>query len=145
MEATDRSPQAEVSRVAVRLPLFLAKRPAMWFVQAEAEFNLAGISSQKIKFCHATSQLDHQYATEVEDIITSLPDQHPYTILRTELMRRLSPSRQERIRQLLTLEEMAPLKLSQFLSSRLPPTYMQFSLAIPRAAWALQPLCELHL
>jgi hypothetical protein len=47
----------------------------MWFAQAEAQFFLAGVNSEKTKFFHVMSQLDHQYATEVEDIITSLPEQ----------------------------------------------------------------------
>jgi hypothetical protein len=113
MEAANNSP-ADVSRVAVRLPLFWAERPAMWFVQAEQQFTVAGISSKKIKFCHMISQLDHRYATKVEDITTSPPDQHPYTTLRTELVRRLSPSKERCICQLLTLEEMGDRKPSQF-------------------------------
>jgi hypothetical protein len=114
MEASDCSPPVEVSRMAVQLPPFWAERPAVWFAQVEAQFTLAGISSEKIKFCHVISQLDQQYAMEVEDIITSPPDQHPYTTLRTELVRRLSPSREQCIHQLLTLE-MGNHKPSQFL------------------------------
>jgi hypothetical protein len=86
----------------------------MWFAQGKARFTLVGIS-KKIKFCHVISQLDHRYATEVEDIITSPPDQHPYTTLRTKLVRQLSPSREQRIRQLITLEQMGDRKPSQFL------------------------------
>jgi hypothetical protein len=87
----------------------------VWLAQVEAQFALAGISSKKIKLCHVISQLDHRYATEVEDIITPPPDQYPYITLWTELMRRLSPSREQRIHQLLTLDEMGDCKLSQFL------------------------------
>jgi hypothetical protein len=36
------------------------------------------------------SQLDHRYAAEVEDVITSPPQQDPYTKLKTELLKRLS-------------------------------------------------------
>jgi hypothetical protein len=105
----------EVSRVAVRLPPFWAERPAVWFAQAEAQFFLAGVSSERTKFFHVISQLDHRYAAEVEDIITSPPERDPYTTLRTELVQRLSPSREQRIRQLLTFEEMGDRKPSQFL------------------------------
>jgi hypothetical protein len=115
MEAADSSSPAEVSRVTVRLPPFLAERPAVWFAQAEAQFTLAGISSEKIKFCYMILQLDHRYATEVEDIIPSPPDQDPYTTLRNELVGRLSPSREQRIRQLLMPEELGDRKPSQFL------------------------------
>jgi hypothetical protein len=115
MEAADSSPPTEVSRVAMRLPPFWAERPAVWFAQAEAQFTFAGINSEKIKFCHLNSQLDHRYATKVEDIITSQPERDPNTTLRTELVRRLAPTREQRIRQLLTLEEMGDCKPSQFL------------------------------
>jgi hypothetical protein len=89
MDAAD-SLTTEVSRVAVRLPPFWPKRPAVYFTQAEAQFTLAGISSEHIKFCHVISQLDHRFAAEVEDIITSPPVQDPNSLLRTELVRRLS-------------------------------------------------------
>jgi hypothetical protein len=115
MEVADSSPPAEVSRVTVRLPPFWAKRPAVWFAQAEAQFFLAGVSSETMKFFHVISQLDHRYVPEVEDIITSPPERDPYTTERNELVQRLSPSREQRIRQLLTVEEMGDRKSSQFL------------------------------
>jgi hypothetical protein len=59
--------------------------------------------------------LDHRYDAEVEDIITSPPVREPYITLKTELVRRLSPSREQHDHQLLTLEEMGGRKPSQFL------------------------------
>ena len=82
MEDKDSS-QTAVSRVAVQLPPFWPERPAVWFAQAEVKFTLAGISSERIKFCHVISKLDHRYATEVEDIITSSPERDPYSLLKT--------------------------------------------------------------
>jgi hypothetical protein len=97
---------------------FWAERPAVWFAQAEAQFTLARISSEQTKFYYVTSQLEHRYASEVEDIITSPPKRNPYTTLKTELVKRLSPSK-ERIHQLLTLE-MGDRKPSQYLRSLAP-------------------------
>jgi hypothetical protein len=114
METTNGTQPAEVSRVAVRLPPFWAERPAVWFAQAEAQFCLAGISNETTKF-YMISQLDHQYAAEVEDVITSPPQQDPYPKLKTELLKRLSLSREQRTKQLLTFEEMGDRKPSQFL------------------------------
>jgi hypothetical protein len=107
METTDDKPSVDISIMAVQLPLFWAERPAVWFTQAEAQFTLASISSEQTKFCYVISQLDHRYAMEVEDIITSPPEQNPYSTLRAKLVRRLPSSREQRIRQLLMLEEMA--------------------------------------
>jgi hypothetical protein len=115
METTNGTQPAEVSRVAVRLPPFWAEWPAVWFAQAEAQFSLAGISTETTKFYHVISQLDHRYAAEVEDVITSPPQQDPYTKLKTELLKRLSLSREQRAQQLITFEEMGDRKPSQFL------------------------------
>jgi hypothetical protein len=90
MEAPGSLP-AEISRVAARLPPFLLERPAVWFAQTEAQFALAGISNERTKFYHLISQLDQQYAAEVEDIITSPLQQDSYTTLKTELVNRLCP------------------------------------------------------
>jgi hypothetical protein len=61
------------------------------------------------------SQLDHRYAAEVEDVITSPPQHDPYTKLKTELLKRLSPSKDQRTQQLLVFEKMGDRKPSQFL------------------------------
>jgi hypothetical protein len=57
--------QAETARVAVRLPPFWAEELDVWFAQAEAQFSLAGITTEGTKFHHVISQLDYRYAAEV--------------------------------------------------------------------------------
>jgi hypothetical protein len=59
--------------------------------------------------------LAHRFAAEVEDFIISLPQQDPYTKLRTELLNRLSPSREQRVRQLFTPKPIWDCTPSQFL------------------------------
>jgi hypothetical protein len=61
------------------------------------------------------SQLDQQFVTEVEYIITSPPQQDTYITLQTELVNRLCPSRDQRARHLFTLEVMVDHKPSQLL------------------------------
>jgi len=51
----------------------------------------------------------------VEDIINSPPEQEPYDRLKAQLVRRMSTSRQQRVRQLLSHEEMGDRKPSKFL------------------------------
>ena len=60
------------------------------------------------------SQLNQQEAAEVEDIIISPPEHEPYGRLKAELVRRLSISRERRVRQL-SNEEMGDRKPSQLL------------------------------
>jgi hypothetical protein len=115
MEAAHVTQPAEISRVAVRLAPFWAERPAVWFAQAEAQFSLAGISSERTKFNYVISQLGQRYAAEVEDIITSPPQQDSCSKLRTELLKRVSLWREQRALRILTLEEKGDRKPLQFL------------------------------
>jgi hypothetical protein len=84
MDTADSTPPGEISRVAVRLPPFWAEQPVLWFPKAKAQFSLAGISSETTKFFHVISQLYHQYAAEVEDIIISPPEWDTYTTLKMD-------------------------------------------------------------
>jgi hypothetical protein len=114
-EPADETAITAVYRVAVRLPPFCPDRPAVWFAQAEAQFDLAAITRQRTKFNYVVSQLNPQQAAEIEDIIIAPPEHEPYDRLKSELVRQLSTSREQRVRQLLSHEEMGDRKPSQFL------------------------------
>ena len=98
----------------MRLPPFWPDRPAVWFAQAESQFELATITRAHTKFNYVVSQLNQQQEAEVEDII-SPTELEPYDRLKAELVYRLSTSREKRVRQLLSHEEMGDRKPSQFL------------------------------
>jgi hypothetical protein len=153
-EAPDSSQGRYIHRPAVRLPPFWPDRPGLWFATAEAQFDLTSVTSEKTKFNYVISQPEYRHAAEVEDLINSPPANKHYTTLKTELVRRLPASRDQRVRQLLTHEEMGNRKPSQFLrhlKSLAPdvpddflrryglagyrPTSRQFWLAKPRANW----------
>jgi hypothetical protein len=114
-EPADETVTSAVFRVAVRLPTFWPDRPTVWFAQAEAQFDLAEITRQGTKFNYVVSQLNQQQAAELEDIITSPAEQEPYDRLKAELVRQLSTSRKQHVRQLLSHEELGDRKPSQFL------------------------------
>jgi hypothetical protein len=114
-EAPDSSQGGHIHRVTVRLPPFWPDRPRLWFAQAEAQFNLASVPSETTKFNYVVSQLEYRHAAEVEDIIILPPANEPYTTLKAELVRRLSSSRDQSVRQLLTQEEIGDRKPFQFL------------------------------
>jgi hypothetical protein len=149
--------------VAVRLPPFWGEWPAVWFAQAKAQFSLVGIRSKTTKFFHVISQLDHWYAAKVEDIIISPPEWNPYTTLKTKLVRQLTPSKEQWIRQLLMIEEMGDRKPSSYgisgvshltclktsYSTSGPTGYPQHT-SLPRLSTRAQlglcsPLCGPHL
>ncbi|CAB0030693.1 unnamed protein product [Trichogramma brassicae] len=107
--------QPAIHRVAVKLPAFWSDRPSLWFAQADSQFILSDIISEVTKFHYVVSQLDARIALEVEDVITSPPAVTPYTFLRAKLIERLSASEEQRVRQLISEEELGDRKPSQFL------------------------------
>ncbi|CAK1595618.1 unnamed protein product [Parnassius mnemosyne] len=105
----------ESCRFSVRPPPFWPEEPGLWFAQMEGQFILSNVTSDTTKFYHVIAQLDHRYATEVKDIITSPPSTNKYEKLITELIKRLSASQERKVKQLLMHEELGDRKPSQFL------------------------------
>lgn len=105
----------DVSRISVRIPPFYPEKPALWFAQLESQFFLSGVTTDSTKFHYTISQLDPIYASEVEDIISAPAGPNKYERLKTELIKRLSASREKKVKQLLVHEELGDRKPSQFL------------------------------
>ncbi|XP_047996389.1 uncharacterized protein LOC125234225 [Leguminivora glycinivorella] len=105
----------EIYRIGVKVPIFWPEKPAVWFAQMESQFSVANITADATKYNHIVAQLDSQYAAEVEDIIVSPPATDKYKKIKEELIKRLSVSRQKKVKQLLSQEELGDRKPSQFL------------------------------
>lgn len=105
----------DVYRVGVRVPPFYPEKPALWFAQLESQFALANITSDATKYHHVMGGLDPIYAAHVEDIVEAPAAPDKYERLKTELVRRLSASKEKKVQQLLTHEELGDRKPSQFL------------------------------
>ena len=86
-----RQPPPEVSRISVKPPPFWRDRPALWFAQLEAQFTLAGITTEATKYSYVIANLDERYAKEVEDLLSMPPTDTPYTKLKTELIHDIYP------------------------------------------------------
>lgn len=99
----------------LKLPTFWADKPALWFVHAEAQFDLHRISAERTRYSHVLARLDQRQAAEVEDLLLNTPALLPYTTLKTELIRRLSASEEQRVREILTEAELGDRRPSQFL------------------------------
>lgn len=107
--------QSAISAVGVKIPPFWAEEPALWFAQLEGQFNLANIVTDSTKFYHVVSNLEHRYAAEVKDIITKPPAIEKYEKLKSELIYRLSVSKDRRVEELVSQAELGNRKPSQFL------------------------------
>lgn len=104
-----------VETVRVKVPPFWPDEPALWFAQLEGQFALANISVDATKYNYVISNLDYKYVTEIKDIIKNPPHKDKYDKVKTELITRLSSSQEQRVRQLLTHEDIGDRKPSQFL------------------------------
>lgn len=105
----------DIYRVSVKVPTFWAEKPAIWFAQIESQFAISNITVDATKFNYVVAQLDSQIASEVEDIIVTPPPTEKYAKLKAELIKRLSVSRQKKVKQLLSQEELGDRRPSQFL------------------------------
>lgn len=105
----------DVFRVGVRVPPFWAEEPDIWFAQVEGQFAISGITSDVTKFNYVIGHLDNQHSREVKDIIVNPPATNRYEKLKSELIKRLSASKENKIKQLLMHEELGDRKPSQFL------------------------------
>lgn len=99
----------------VRMLPFWPEEPEVWFAQIEGQFVLSNITNDSTKFYYVISQLEHQYASEVKDIIVSPPPSNKYEKLKEELVKRLTTSKERKIKQLLLHEDLGDRKPSQFL------------------------------
>ncbi|XP_063631858.1 uncharacterized protein LOC134803082 [Cydia splendana] len=104
-----------VCKVTVRTPPFWPEEPALWFSQMEAQFAIAGISSDTTKFNHVIGQLEHKYAVEVKDIISNPPADNKYEKIKSQLISRISVSKEQKFLQLMKNEELGDRKPSRFL------------------------------
>jgi len=76
---------------------------------------LANVTQDATKFYYVISHLDNKYAAEVEDVIINLPPTGRYERIKAELIRHLSLSEEQRVRQLLMHEELGDRRPTQFL------------------------------
>lgn len=99
----------------MRLPAFTPSKPALWFALIERYFEAANINTEAAKFTHAVLSLDARYTAEVEDLILRPHADQPFTTLKEQLVKRLSASQEEKIRELLEKATIGDRKPSQFL------------------------------
>ncbi|XP_076234980.1 uncharacterized protein LOC143187468 [Calliopsis andreniformis] len=102
-------------RVGFRIPEFTPSDPELWFCILERNFATAGIVSDAHKASYVTGALGPRYIAEVRDILLDPPKSGLYEALKTELIRRLSVSQEQKARRLLEHEEIGDRKPSQFL------------------------------
>ncbi|KAH7934192.1 hypothetical protein HPB49_022753 [Dermacentor silvarum] len=104
-----------VSAVELKLPPFWPADPELWFFQVEAQFAALRITADLTRNHHILSSLPPATASEVGDLLLAPPAENTYQTLKETLIRRLTPSEPERLRQLLNDTDLGDRTPSQLL------------------------------
>ncbi|KAH6926433.1 hypothetical protein HPB50_019229 [Hyalomma asiaticum] len=95
-----------VAALQLRQPTFWLNNPQLWFAQVEATFDLHHISSEVPRFRHLLCNLSPDVAQEVADVIAAPLHDAQYQCLKQSILDRTTTSESERLRHLLTSEEL---------------------------------------
>lgn len=109
------APASGTERVGARIPEFTPDDPEVWFCILERNLVTAGISSDGAKVSYVTGALGPRYITEIRDVLMNPPETGLYETLKSELIRRLSVSQEQKARRLLEHEEIGDRRPTQFL------------------------------
>ncbi|CAM1323274.1 Uncharacterised protein r2_g3181 [Pycnogonum litorale] len=104
-----------IDAVALRLPACWPADPILWFAQVEGQFRIRHITSETTKYGNVLSSLPPDTASEVRDLIITPPADEPYTVLKNAVISRTSGTKPQRMKQLLTTEELGDRKPTQLL------------------------------
>ena len=109
---------ARVAAVSVKLPQFWPDKTKLWFAQAEAQFEVKGITVEKTKYNYVVSMLDSKTAVQAMDIIETPPD-NPYTALKNRLTKAYALSESEMADRILDMNGIGDNTPSQCLADML--------------------------
>jgi len=127
MSSSDSDPDS-IGAVTVKLSKFYADAPRMWFLQAESQFNIRGITSSRTKYDHVTSCLTQEVIVQVADVIEECADSknsdRPYEKLKERLLLAFCPGPYKLLEDLLDhppLGDRRPSKMMNDMLHQLPP------------------------
>lgn len=109
----------EEHAVALKLPTFWTSQPEVWFVQAEAQFQLRGIAADSTKYYHVLAVLDQETATRLLDLVSRPPSENKYEQLKARLLETFGLSRRERASRLLHFRQLGDSKPSALMDEML--------------------------
>lgn len=107
---------SNVNAATVKLPIVWTGNIAAWFVQAEAQFGLRGITTDQTKFWHVVAALDDVTATRAAFVLEDPPDDDTkYEALKKFLIAAFGFSEQQRAQQLLAITDLGDRQPSELM------------------------------
>ena len=109
----------QANAVSIKLPQFWPQQAAVWFVQAEAQFIIKGVTTDLTKYSYVTAALDQETATRVLDILTNPPASNKYQTLKDRLIDTYKLSEREAASKILDIGGLGDSKPSELLDKML--------------------------
>ncbi|KAG0418356.1 hypothetical protein HPB47_004928 [Ixodes persulcatus] len=132
-----------VCHVTVKLSPFWVDSPEVLFAQVEAQFSLSRITHDRTRYDYVVAHLDSRYANEKRGILDNPPPANLSQPLKMELIRCLSLSEDQKVRQLIQSAELAEREPSQFLRPMRAPAGNTRAILQAQSTLPLDQLAEI--
>lgn len=103
------------ARTPISPPRFFEEDPVIWLVQLDLYFCQIGDEDQTSRFRIAATLLPGHLLRDFADILRNPPDDEPYTVLSQAIQQRFGKSVEQRLRSLLSDQQLGDRRPSQFL------------------------------
>ena len=104
---------------SVTLPPFWPENAAAWFALAESRFRMKRVYDEWDRYDYTISSLSQDSLRLVMDVITSPPEDEPYTAIKTRLLSSHEQTDYQRIERLLSMESLGDRRPSELLAHML--------------------------
>lgn len=111
----DTSNGAQLTPACVRLPPFIESDPELWFALVDRLFAAQPGLDDAAKFTNTIIALGPRHIGEVRDLCMRTQEEHDYTTLKAQILKRFGESQTARTKRLLEREEIGDRRPSQFL------------------------------
>lgn len=110
----NRAPR-RIHKVSVKNAPFNRDDPEIWFMQLEAQFGLAGVTTDNTKYSYLVAAMDNETVKCVRDKLLNPPNADKYESLKRTIIDRLCDSAKAKLNRLLSGMQLGDRKPSQLL------------------------------
>lgn len=90
-------PPPPLAHISIRLPPFRVRSPFIWFQKVEAQFLLANISIQLMRYQHFVARLLPKIPLEISSVISHTSVQGPHDHLKNAILQRTTLSKRKQL------------------------------------------------
>ncbi|XP_055908317.1 uncharacterized protein LOC129950735 [Eupeodes corollae] len=125
----------ELHRVSIKPPPFLQDQPDLFFIQMEAQFNIANIKCDITKYHYVVASLDQNVSSRVSDTLRNPQETNKYEELKKVIIAEFTDSDQKKLRKLINSVELGDLDPSKLLKKMKELAKNQLSDEVLKTLW----------